>query len=187
MAHVDHAARSRKGWANGHRAPRIAGLKAGWADPEQRARRRAAIARAMRDIETRSTLSNSRSLSNALKALAPLTAMPWPVVHHPDNIGRAGEVVAHAAYEVALAATSAALGLSIKQARAGNAATAAGQARALASYLAVTFFRVAVRQLAAARDIDRRGLRRVIADCETRRDDPVFEAQLRAIERSLAQ
>jgi hypothetical protein len=183
LAGLDLSARSRAGWADPtDRENRVAAAKASWKDPEIRARRRAAITAAMRDPDTRRKLSNSRRKPIVLNGLLGLIMLPK---RRAIDDAAALQFAAFAAYESALAAAAGALKLDLDKARKGNAATSAGQARAIATYLAVTFFDIPRRALAAARNADLRGLRRVCTDVESRRDDPAFEALLCSIEERL--
>lgn len=189
MAALDRSAIAAKGWQGAHRSARCKAAATSWRDPEQRERRRTAITRAMRDPATRSTMSNSRRLANALNDLDMLKGLRFRSRGAlAGNLAQAAqEAFALASYEAALGAAASAFGLTLRQARRGNAATAAGKARAIASYLAVHLFGAPSRPLALARGVDRRGLRRVIADVERHRDsDAAFDVMVTAIARSLA-
>lgn len=186
LARLGHAALSAKAKASWQdpetRERRRAAMRAAWAQRETRARRRFAITRAMREHAAQIKCNNSPLFASALKELRVLAHGSRSRAPRPTD---AAQLAAHACYEAALAAAAVALDLTLAQARTGNGSTAAGRARSLASYLAVFTFGIETRKLCAARKVDRRGLRRVLADVETRRADRAFDALVAALEQNL--
>ncbi len=184
-------ASARNSWADPEvRAKRIAALKLAAADPKKRQRRIVMIRRAKRDDDARSIVSKSmqnRWGGNKLTRAAESAIVFAPRVAFDldTRIEAAFHLHDLAAFEAALAASAQELGLSLRKARKGNNFTAAGHARRLASYLAVSFFGVPRRRLVEARGLDRRGLRRICNLTEEMRDDPQYDALVAKIEARL--
>lgn len=183
---------ARNSWADPEvRAKRVAALKAAAADPKKRLRRIVMIRRAKRDTEARSIVSKSmqkRWGGNKLTRTAESAIVFAPRVALDLDARCRAAFHLHdvAAFEAALAAAAQGLGLSLRKARKGNNFTAAGHARRLANYLAVTFFGVPRRRLAEARDADRRLLRRLCNRTEEMRSDPAYDALVAKIEARLS-